>query len=147
MISKTTAIGFYVLLILTFLTGYLIGSLVTQTRITNIATIKTINVEVYWDVHRTQPITFIDWGSLEPATSKTILIYVYSYSNTPITLTIYTENWKPTNCTDYMTLTAEPNNTTLQPSQIAEVNLTLTVAPNIQGITTFAFDIILKGSG
>ena len=147
MISKTTQIGLSATFILVFLTGYLIGSLITQTKITNTATIKTIGVNVYWDVHRTQPITFIDWGILEPATNKTILIYVKSQSNTPITLTIYTENWKPQNASDYITLTAEPNNSTLQPSEIAQVNLTLTVASNIQGITTFAFDIFLEGTG
>lgn len=147
MISKKLLISLVATSLTCLLAGYSLATLTTQHKLTNTASIKTIGVNVYRDQNCTDLITHLDWGLLEPATSKTFKVYVKSLSNTPLTLTIFSSNWKPTNCTDYMTLTAEPNNFTLQPSQVAEVNLTLTVASDIQGITNFAFDITFKGVG
>ena len=146
-ISKKLLISLVATSLTCLLAGYSLATLTTQYKMSNIASIKTIGVNVYRDQNCTDLITQLDWGLLEPATSKTFKVYVKSLSNTPLTLTIFSSNWQPTNCTDYMTLTAEPNNFTLQPSQVAEVNLTLTVASDIQGITNFAFDITFKGVG
>lgn len=129
------------------LIGYAFGLLTVQFRVANVASIKTVGVNVYSDLNCTQPITEIDWGTLEPSTSKIIPVYVKSLSNIPINVTVYASDWNPTNCTDYMTLTANPNDFILIPSEVVEVNLTLAVSSDIQGITTFSFFITFAGIG
>lgn len=147
MSNKRYYLSFIVVLALGFIIGVSLGLLIAQVKIYNVASLKTIGVQVFWNQNQTEPVSQINWGTLEPDTSKTITVYVRSIGNTPITLTIYTEKWKPSNCIEYITLTATPNNIVIEPSEVREVSLTLNVASDIQGITTFSFDIVFNGSG
>lgn len=138
---------FIVSSVICLLIGYSMGIITTQYRVTNVASIKTIGVNVYKDQNCTEFMTVLDWGMLEPSSSKTFKVYVKSISNTFLTLNVFSANWQPTNCTDYMIFVAEPNNFTMQPLEMIEVNLTLTIAFDIHGITNFAFDIMFEGIG
>ena len=146
--SKGAFIAFIVIAgIIMFLAGYNIASMTNYRKITNLASIKAIDVEVFEDQNCTVPIEAIDWGTLEPSSSKNIQIYVKSLSNVPFTLTIYADNWKPSNCTLYMTFNAEPNNVLINPSESLEVELSLRIFSNITGITNFSFEIWLISIG
>lgn len=136
-----------VIVAMTLLIGFNLALLSQPYRISNLATIKAVGVQVFRDRNATDLITFINWGFLEPNSSTTFTVYAKSTSNVPSTLTIYTQNWNPANASDYMSLTADPNNFLIQPSEIAQVNLTLTVASDVQGITAFSFDICFIGMG
>ena len=91
----------------------------------------------------------IDWGILEPNTTATKTVYSKSLSNVAVTLHVYADNWNPPQCEQYMALTAYPNNVAVQPDEVVQVSLTLSVAQNVTGtgITTFSFDIVFLGSG
>ena len=140
-------LAFSITFIVALLIGYTLGTLTTQRKISNIGSIKAIGVDVFSDLNCTEPILQIKWGILEPNTSKTIATFVKNSGNSPVTLIVYAQNWLPVNCTDYMTLTASPNNALIQPSQVIEVNLTLSVASDVHGIIDFSFDIVFNGSG
>jgi len=145
--NRKIAFAFIVSIAVSLLIGYNLASLSNTYKMQSVASIKTINVKVYWNQNCTQPATLIDWGILEPSSSKTFTVYVKSSSNVPMTLLIYTENWLPVNASDYMTFTAEPNNVIIEASEIIAVNLTLTIASDIEGITNFSFDITFNGIG
>jgi len=145
--NKIVPFAFIVSIAISLLIGYNLGLLTSPYRISSVASIKTIGVKVYWNQNGTQPISFIDWGILEPNSSVTFTVYVKSSSNVPTNLTIFTQNWNPANASAYISLTADPNNIVIETSQIIAVNLTLTVASDIEGITNFAFDIIFNGTG
>jgi hypothetical protein len=138
---------FVAVILAAFLSGYAVANLTTQTKIGNFATIKTVGLTIYSDQNCTQQLTQIQWGILEPNSSKTIICFAKSTSNTAITVTVTTQNWDPANSPQYMTLTATPNNFSLNPSQTIQVALTLTIAENVTSITNFSFDITFNGSG
>jgi hypothetical protein len=129
-------------------------------RFPSIGTIYTMGVEAYWDQDLTNRTTQIEWGTLCPDTKTNITLYLHSISNIPTTLILKTENWtyansavanitEPPNRQNYMDLTWNYNNQTLDPDETIETALTVTVTDNpafleylIQNnITTFNFDI------
>lgn len=101
-----------------------------------------IRLELYEDVNATTLLTSIDWGFIDPNETKSHTCYVRSKSNVPVYLTLTTENWNPINASDYIVLSWDYDNTTLQPDEIHEVTFSLYVASGISGIDTFSFDIV-----
>jgi len=105
---------------------------------------KMVGVEVYWDSDLTQPVAEIQWGKLEPNENKTVRIYVKSIANVPSTLNMTTENWQPPETSTYITLSWNYNGIILNPNDVLPIDLTLMVSPEITGIATFSFDIIIS---
>lgn len=128
-------------IIFSLLAGYVIGSAVVQYKIVSKGTIKTVGVEVYADQNCTLPMSEIDWGIRYPSelTSKTV--YIKSTSNSLATISISASNWIPTEASNYLTFSSDPNNFTLQPQSIAKATFSLKVSADIQGITDFSFEI------
>ncbi|MBS7270663.1 MAG: hypothetical protein KIH10_17730 [Candidatus Freyarchaeota archaeon] len=127
--------------------GLVLGSLIFQYRVPNVSAIKTVGVRVYWDINCTAEIASIDWGILEPSNTKIRIVYVKSISNIPQMLNIQAENWNPPECTEYITLTANPNTVEIQVNEVLEVTLTLNISKDVTGIKNFSFDIVFSGSG
>src|SRR5690606_11242755 len=81
----------------------LVGSAVTfavmqrSYSISNVAQVKAVGVEIYVDPELTVRLTEINWGSVEPGESKTFTAYLRNSGNSPITLSLTTENWAPAN--------------------------------------------------
>jgi len=109
--------------------------------------IKTVGVSVWQDLNLTIPLTSIDWGVLYPSENKTVSSYLRNEGNSPSTVSMLTENWQPTNATNYLSLSWNLEGVIVEVSETLETQLTLTVSPDIQNITSFSFDIILSGSG
>jgi hypothetical protein len=129
-------------------------------RFPSIGTIHTAGVEACWDQDLTNRTTRVEWGTLYPDTRTNITVYLHSVSNIPTTLTLKTENWtyinsagtsitEPPNRQNYMDLTWNYSNQTLNPDETIQITLTLTVTDDptfieylIQNnITTYNFDI------
>ena len=134
-----------------------------NTRFPTLGTIYTIGVEAYWDQNLTNRTTQIQWGTLYPDTKTNTTIYLRSTSNIPTTLILQTENWaftnssginitEPSNRQNYMNLTWNYNNQTLNPDETIETTLTVTVTDNLtfleyliqNSITTFNFDVTIR---
>jgi len=115
--------------------------------IPNVAKVKAIGIGVYQDAGCVTRLTEINWGFLEPAETKSFTLYLRSESNVPITLNMTTQNWNPSEAKDFITLTWDREGENLQVKQVVEATITLTVSPNISGVTNFSFDIILTGVG
>lgn len=84
---------------------------------------------------------------MEPSQNKTVLCYIKNEANVPSTLSLYTENWHPSNASTWISLSWNLEGVVANVSEVLEAQLTLTVSPDIGNITTFSFDIVISGSG
>lgn len=85
----------------------------------------------------------IEWGFLEPNETASHVCYVKSVSNINSTLMLTLGNWNPSNSSNYLTLSWNYDNSTLQPNEVLEVTFNLHIDSEISGIDNLSFDIIL----
>jgi len=111
------------------------------THVTNSGAIKTVGVSTWRDSSATNPLTHINWGVVEPNETVDFTGYIKSESNTVANLSMYTDNWVPLNASTYLNCTWNIEGAMINPNEILQMNLTLAVAPNITGITTFGFEV------
>jgi hypothetical protein len=127
-----------------FLTLVTAGIIVTQTIPSN-GTITGVNLGVYLDSDCTQNCTTISWGSICPGDSVNRTVYLKNTGDVPITLAINAENWAPGEADEYLTLSWDREDTTLQADQAISANLILSAASNTADLTDFSFDIVITG--
>jgi hypothetical protein len=113
----------------------------------SVGTVKALGVGVYWDNACSQAVSSIDWGLAEPGAVKNVTVYNRNEGNAPITLSLQTANWNPANATSYISLSWNYGGDIIGANQVVAVTLSLSISSNIQGITTFSFDIVIVGSG
>ena len=135
----------------------------------NIATIKAINVGVYWDANCTLPVTEspgispggevplgsseppgIDWGLIEPGERKSVDVYVRNEGNSEVVLDITAVDWTPENAVNYIGLTSDYQGQLLgvtSEDSTLKVSLILVVSPYIQNVTVFSFQIVIEAIG
>ena len=132
-----------------FAVGFYVGAMTTERSrpIRNQAAIKAVGVGVYQDPELSLQLTAIDWGVLEPGEEKNHTAYIKNESNVPITLTLTTENWSPSNASEFVVLTWDYDGQPLGVDGFVEVTFTLAVDPAISGIGAFSFDIVIVGTG
>jgi archaellum component FlaG (FlaF/FlaG flagellin family) len=128
-----------------FLTLVTAGVVVTQSVPSN-GTITAVNVGVYSNSLCTQNLTSISWGTVSPGSTATITCYVKNTGNVPITLTMNTASWLPSNANSYLTLTWNRQDTVLNAGQSVSATLTLTVASSTGSLTDFSFNTIITGT-
>jgi hypothetical protein len=103
--------------------------------------------DVFRDATCTIPVTQVDWGTLTPGGHSVIVVYIRNGLDTPLTITFTTANWIPSNAAKYLTLTWNLTNNVFSAKETKPVKFTLSVAPDIAGITNFSFGIVLTGTG
>lgn len=137
------------LLVILVLAGWSASFAAQQFRVTiaNRATVKSMGVGVYEEASCVTRVTSIDWGTLDPGGSKAKTAYIRNESNVPVTLGLSTVNWQPPEAAIYMTLSWDYAGLDLNPGDVASVILTLTISPDVAGVTTFSFDIVITGTG
>jgi hypothetical protein len=115
--------------------------------ITNAGTVKTIGVGVYWDQALTNPVSSINWGTIEPGLNVNKTVFIRNEGNTAATLSMETSNWNPSSASSYMTLSWDYGGQTLAVNAVRQVTFTLAVSQSISGITSFSFDITITANG
>lgn len=136
-----------VLLSIAALTVLASGFMQSSVRIVGRGTIKAVGVGVFWDSNCTNPVSFIDWGMVEPGSMNNVTVYVRNEGNVVSSISLTTENWNPSNASDYLMLIWNYDGRQINPSEVIQVTLTLTVSLSVQGIESFSFDIIISVSG
>ena len=134
-------------LLLFYLVGVATGVFLAQRVIANVATIKTVGVGVYKDVNFTVSVTQIDWGVLEPGTTKNFTAYLRNESNVPISLNMTTQNWNHPEAEQFISVSWDQEGKMLEPNQVVSVTFTLSVSADVTGVTSFSFEIVIIGSG
>ncbi|RLI11174.1 hypothetical protein DRO25_02420 [Candidatus Bathyarchaeota archaeon] len=123
------------------------GLLMAYQRVPNSGNVKTVGVGVYWDNACTNNVTSIDWGFLEPGATVNKTVYIKNEGNTPMVLNITTDNWNPASASENITLSWNREGYVLNTTApVVQAILTLSVSPNISGVTSFSFDIIITGT-
>jgi hypothetical protein len=110
--------------------------------------VNATNVGVYWDRNCSNAVSFIDWGEIEPGSVTNVSLFVRNEGKAAARLFLSTDNWSPSNASEFMTLRWDYDNQMLAPpdedsSDILLVALTLQVSPSIRGIKSFSFDVII----
>lgn len=139
-----------ILVTLALLDGAVTGGLeglFKRVTLPNVGTVKAIGVGVYWDSSCSDPATYIDWDLVEPGATENVTVYIRNEGSAPITLSLETENWNPSNASSYISLSWDYAGQTIDVDAVLEVTLSLSVSDTIDGITSFSFDIVITGSG
>ena len=118
----------------------------TSRTVSSTGSILTIGVGVYTDSGCNTPLTSIPWGTLEPGESQNIVCYIKNEGTSASTLTMYTSNWSPSTAEDYLTLTWNYGGQYINPDSSRQITFTLNVDENIDGISSFSFDITIVGT-
>jgi len=127
--------------------GVLVSALLVANRtVSNNGTVKAVGVGVYWNSACTNETTSINWGNLEPSMTRSYPVYVKNNGTIPATLSIATSNWNPTSASSHLAFSWNCTGYNLGSGGVATGVLTLTVSPNISGITSFSFDITIIGT-
>jgi hypothetical protein len=106
----------------------------------------TVGLGVYANPQCTTPLTTLSWGTLQPGGSQNLVCYIKNEGNTPTTLTMYASNWSPTSAATYLDLNWNYDSNPIDVDVVIQITFTLTVSPDIEGITTFGFDVTVLGS-
>ena len=129
-----------------FLFNTIGGQLLSATSLQSSGTVETIGVAAYTDSSCVTVMSTVDWGKVKPGSSSTNTVYIRNEGNSDVTLSLNEVNWNPVSTSNYMTLSWNYGGQTLQPNQVIQVTLTLSVSQNIDGIESFYFDIIIMGA-
>ena len=135
------------------LIGMAVGSAVTsaflssQKSIPSTGKVLAVNVGVFSDAACTQNLTSIDWGNVYVGSSVSRIIYVKNTGTTPITLSMTTSAWNPSDANGQLTLSWDKEGTSLSPGESTAATLTLNVSPSVIGVSSFSVNVIITGSG
>jgi len=138
LILSVLAIGIY---------GIALSAVQSAKMIPSAGTVKGIGVGIYWNLACTNRTSSISWGLLDPGSNKTVTVYIRNEGNSGVTLSKTTQNWNPSNTSDYITLDWNYAGQTLSVNQVLQTKLTLVVSSSISGITSFSFDTIITATG
>ena len=138
------------LLVAVFVCGLLFGAVSyaavsSLVKVRNVGTIRAVGVEVYADVALTQILSEIGWGTLDPGETRTVTAWIKNTGNDAQKLVLWTENWIPTAAQNSISLTWNYADSWINAGASIPVEFTLSVDPEITGVTGFSFDIWIKG--
>ena len=142
---ELTKIGVFAIVLASMAVVYALTSV--SVYLSSVGTVKAVGVGVYWDSVCSQAVSSIDWGLADPGSVKNVTVYVKNDGNAPMTLSLQTINWNPAEAADYISLSWDYGGQAIGVDQVVAVTLSLSISSNIQGITTFSFDIVVVGSG
>jgi hypothetical protein len=133
-----------------FVVGLLVGAVAHSTavniyRIQNVGTIKSVGVEVYADEALTQILIEITWGTLDPGETRNASAWIKNTGNDELKLVLWTENWNPTDAQNSISLSWNYTDTLINAGDSIPVDFILTVNLEICGVSSFSFDIWVKG--
>lgn len=100
-----------------------------------------VGVGFYWESNCTNPVSFLDWGPLEPGSTKNLTLFVRNQGSQSIRLRITAENWNPIETMKYMIFSTNYNGQTINVQETLQIMLSLTTSSGMEGITSFSFDI------
>ncbi len=121
--------------------------LTTQRTISGAGAIKAVGVGVYWDSACTNETSSLDFGLLEAGGSKSFTLYLKNNGNSPLTLNMTSQNWSPSSAPSYMSLTWTREGQQINPDQVIQFVITLSVSSSVTDISSFSFDIVITGTG
>jgi hypothetical protein len=134
-----------VLLIVALLTIFSATFLFPITHVPNVSAVESVNsVGVYWDEECENRVYSLDWGNLSPGSTRKFNLYVRNEGNESMILNLLTENWSPLIAAQNMSVSWDYHGHPIYENQVILTELALSVSPEIGGVTSFSFDIIIE---
>ena len=115
----------------------------STTTIASHGNLRIDGVGVYDDRDCTSVTTSLDWGTLEPGSTENITVYIRNEGNLQTTLLLTAENWHPVSASIFMRLDWNYRGESLDPMEVAELTLTLSVSSEAENMLDFSFDVII----
>jgi hypothetical protein len=112
-------------------------------KVSNTGIVVHSGIGVYNNSECTMELNLIDWGVLEPGSSNSRACYIHNNGSSPSTLNMSTSGWYPPEARDYLTLSWDYGNQSIDVDEVVPVTFTLAVDASIEGITDFEFQIII----
>ncbi len=138
---------FLVIVSLTLLSPYTTGLLSNRYMTSSTGIVASVDLAVYQDAECTRDLTTLHWGTIYPGQDIMHVIYVKNSGNVNMTLQLNTSNWNPSTASEYITINWDfPSGALLTPTIITPIQITLSVAIDIQNVQSFDFDILLTGN-
>jgi len=109
-------------------------------------TIITIGVDIFSDALGTIPIYSLEWGNMSPSGTYTKTLYIKNKGSTDVKLNMLVGSWNPVATGTYLAITWDKENTNMTAGQLLPFVMTVKVAPNISGITTWGCTITYQGT-
>jgi len=106
---------------------------------------NTVEISIYSDNQCSNPLSSIEWGTLELGSSKNTICFIKNEGNTVLFLSLKTSNWNPKTAFKDITVTWDYDGRSLNPSEVIQVSLTLSVADKTD-LTNLSVDITIAGS-
>jgi hypothetical protein len=146
--ARKIAIGTMIAITATglFLTLLTTGLLMSSQTLQSSGTVTAVNVGVYSDSSCTQNCTSINWGAIAPGNLTTRTIYIKNIGTIPMTLSMATGSWVPSNANTYIGLSWNREGTVLSAGQSTSATLTLSASSSAGNITSYSFNIIITGT-
>jgi archaellum component FlaG (FlaF/FlaG flagellin family) len=118
-------------------------------QVSTVGTVVAVNVGVFLDVGCSQNASLAPhvWGVVYPGGGANWTIYVKATGNAPVTLGMAASGWVPTGASAFLSLSWDREGAHLNPGQVLNATLVLSVAPDVNGVTDFSFNVIITGSG
>ncbi len=146
--SKEKMMGLFIAVILAIVSAVAVSGLLSVSKtVSNIGTVKAINVEVYWDLGCTLNVSTIDWGMVEPGENITKTVYVKNTGNAPLVLSMYDLNWNPVEAGNYITLSWDREGVQIEVDEVLSATILMSVSDAISGVTGYSFDLVIHGEG
>jgi len=131
-VVATLALIFYALTLSVI--SQVTSSLQSNRTMPSVGEVKAIGVGIYWDQSCTTEVS-------------SVTVYIRNEGNSAANLTMNTSNWSPANASDYIDQSWDYEGQVISVNEVLEVTFTLIVSSEIQGISSFSFDIVIVGSG
>ena len=146
--TRKISVGALIAIVATglFLTLLTSGLLMSSQTVQSGGTVNSVNVGVYLDSGCTQNCTTIDWGTITPGNAVTRTVYVKNTGTLPVTLSMTSGGWVPSNANTYLTLTWNRGGTVRAVGSSIQATLTLTASSSAGNLTSFSFNIIITGT-
>jgi len=119
--------------------------LVTSRTIPNNGSVTAVGVLVYWDSGCTNQTTSINWGTVDPNSTKSYTIYIKNNGTAPERLGMTTTGWTPSGAQSSISLAWNRGNYLLNPSATVSAILTLSVSSSVS-VVDFNFNIVITGT-
>ncbi|MCW4015794.1 MAG: hypothetical protein NWF06_05440 [Candidatus Bathyarchaeota archaeon] len=103
-------------------------------------------IGVYLDSECGTQLDSMSWGTLQPGGSQTTTCYIKNEGSSATTLSLETDGWSPTSAETYLNLNWDYSGDPINPNEMVQVTLTLSVDSSIEGISSFSFDITIVGT-
>lgn len=124
--------------------SYTMG-LLSATNSANTGTLimPTDQLGVYADAACTQPVTAIDWGSLDSGEQKTFAVFLHNIGNMSCVLQLNAMNWNPPYLSDHVIVSWDYAEQVLAVDDILPVVFTLTVSIDLENAGAFSYDLVI----